>query len=150
MARVKLTLPKEFIHTVDIRVRISDINYGNHLGNDAVLSLIHEARLQCLKAYGFSEMDIGGRGLMLTDAVIVYKSQGFYGDLLRISIAVADFNKYGCDVFYKIERQDNGREVARAKTGIVFFDYQKQKITEVPEVFTATFKLNRKEERYDH
>ena len=149
MARVKLILPKEFFHTVDIRVRISDINYGNHLGNDAVLSLVHEARLQCLRAYGFSEMDVGGHGLMLTDAVIIYKSQGFYGDVLTIQVAVADFNNYGCDFFYKIDRQDNGREVARAKTGIVFYNYQKQKITKVPEVFTAVFKPNRKEERND-
>ena len=139
MARVKLILPKEFIYTVDIRVRISDINYGNHLGNDAVLSLVHDARLQCLKAHGFSELDIGGRGLMLTDAVIVYKSQGFYGDVLRISVAVADFNKYGCDIFYKVDHQSTGREIARVKTGIVFFDYAEQKISKVPGVFTAVF-----------
>ncbi len=139
MARVKLILPKEFIYTVDIRVRISDINYGNHLGNDAVLSLVHDARLQCLEAHGFSELDIGGRGLMLTDAVIVYKSQGFYGDVLTISVAVADFNKYGCDIFYKVDHQSTGREIARAKTGIVFFDYAEQKISKVPDVFTAVF-----------
>ena len=141
MARVKLVLPRDFLFAVDIRVRISDINYGNHLGNDAILSLVHEARLQFLNAHGFSELDIGGRGLMLTDAVIVYKSQGFHGDVLTIRVAVAEFNKYGCDFFYKIDRQDNGREIARAKTGIVFFDYATQKIVPVPEVFTDTFQV---------
>lgn len=144
MARVKLILPKQFFFSTDIQVRISDINYGNHLGNDAVLALVHEARLQCLKAHGFSEMDIGGRGLMLTDAVIVYKSQSFHGDILTISVAVIDFNKYGCDFFFKVDRQDNGREVARAKTGIVFFDYSKQKIAPVPEVFATAFQPERK------
>ena len=102
MARVKLVLPKQFSFSTDIQVRISDINYGNHLGNDALLALVHEARLQCLKAHGFSEMDIGGRGLMLTDAVIIYKSQGFHGDVLTINVAAADFNKYGCDFIFKI------------------------------------------------
>jgi acyl-CoA thioesterase FadM len=143
MARVKLVLPKRYSFSTDIQVRISDINYGNHLGNDAVLALVHEARLQCLKKHGFSEMDIGGRGLMLTDAVIVYKSQGFHGDVLTIRVAITDFNKYGCDFFFKIERQDNGREVARAKTGIVFFDYNKQKIVPVPDVFATTFRVER-------
>ena len=141
MALVKLNLPDKFFYTVDIQVRICDINYGNHLGNDAVLSLVHEARLQCLKAHGFSEMDIGGRGIMLTDAVIVYKAQGFYGDVLTIRVGVSDFNKYGCDFYYKIDRQDNGREIARAKTGIVFFDYSTQKIAPVPAVFSALFQL---------
>jgi acyl-CoA thioesterase FadM len=140
MTRVKLVLPEKFLFSTDIQVRISDINYGNHLGNDAVLALVHEARLQCLKAHGFSELDVGGRGLMLTDAIIVYKSQGFYGDVLVIHVAIADFNKYGCDFFFKIERKDNGREIARAKTGIVFFDYAKQKIATVPDVFSATFR----------
>ena len=142
MARVKLELPKKFLFSTDITVRISDINYGNHLGNDAVLTLVHEARLQFLNAHGFSELDIGGRGLMLTDAVIVYKSQGFYGDVLAIRVAISDFNKYGCDFFFKIERKDNGREVARAKTGIVFFDYAKQKLAPVPDVFISIFQDN--------
>ena len=142
MARVKLKLPQKFLFSTDVKVRISDINYGNHLGNDAVLALVHEARLQFLNEHGFSELDIGGCGLMLTDAVIVYKSQGFYGDVLAIHVAVEDFNKYGCDFFFKIERKDSGREVARAKTGIVFFDYTKQKIASVPDVFTSKFQEN--------
>ena len=140
MARVKLKLPDEFFYSVDIQVRISDINYGNHLGNDAVLSIVHEARLQCLKTQGFSEMDIGGRGIMLTDAVVVYKSQGFHGDVLTVRVAVADFNKYGCDFYYKIDRRDDGCEIARAKTGIIFFDYVKQKISSVPDVFSSLFR----------
>lgn len=139
MARVKLTLPSEFFHTVDIQVRISDINYGNHLGNDAVLTLIHEARLQSLKARGFSELDIGGKGLILTDVVIIYKAQGYYGDKLKIRVAVTDFNKYGCDFYYQIERCEDGLEIARAKTGIVFFDYSKQRIAPIPDVFAAVF-----------
>ncbi|MEN8691464.1 MAG: thioesterase family protein [Desulfobacterales bacterium] len=135
MARIELNLPKTFAFSTDVRVRISDINYGNHLGNDALLSLVHEARLQFLQSRGFSELDIDGCGLILTDAVIVYKSQGFHGDLLTILAAVGDFNKYGCDFFYKVIRKNGGKEVARAKTGIVFFDYNRQKMVPVPAAF---------------
>ena len=74
MARIELNLPENFSFSTDVRVRVSDINYGNHLGNDALLSLVHEARLQFLQSRGFSELDIDGCGLILTDAVIVYKS----------------------------------------------------------------------------
>ena len=45
MGRVKIKFPAEnplFITT--IHVRIGDINYGGHVGNDAILSIIHEAR----------------------------------------------------------------------------------------------------------
>ncbi len=105
MARIELNLPDDFSFSTDVRVRISDINYGNHLGNDALLSLVHEARLQFLQSRGFSELDIDGCGLILTDAIILYKSQGFHGDLLTIFAAVDDFNKYGCDFFSKSSRK---------------------------------------------
>jgi len=121
-------------------VRISDINYGNHLGNDALLSLVHEVRLQFLQSRGFSELDIDGCGLILTDAVILYKSQGFHGDLLTILAAVGDFNKYGCDFFFKIIQKNSGKELARAKTGIVFFDYNRQKMASVPAAFLDAFR----------
>ena len=140
MARIELNLPENFSFSTDVRVRISDINYGNHLGNDAVLSLIHEARLQFLQSRGYSELDIDGWGLILTDAVIVYKSQGFHGDLLTIFAAVCDFNKYGCDFFYKVNQKSGGKEVARAKTGVVFFDYNRQKMVPVPVAFLDAFR----------
>jgi 4-hydroxybenzoyl-CoA thioesterase len=48
---------------------------------------------------------------------------------------VDDFNKYGCDIFYKVIQKNGGKEVARAKTGIVFFDYNRQKMVPVPAEF---------------
>jgi acyl-CoA thioesterase FadM len=140
VARIELNLPDDFSFSIDVRVRISDINYGNHLGNDALLSLVHEARLQFLQSRGFSELDIDGCGLILTDAVILYKSQGFHGDLLSILAAVGDFNKYGCDFFFKVIQKNSGKEVARAKTGIVFFDYNRQKMAPVPSAFLDAFR----------
>jgi acyl-CoA thioester hydrolase len=137
MARVKLKLPDTFGFTTDIRLRISDINYGNHLGNDAVLSLVHEARLRFLQQFGLSELNIGGFGLILADAAIVFKSQGFYGDVVSIAVAVDEVHRCGCDFFYRILHRDTGREIARAKTGVVFFDYGRQRLVNMPEVFRA-------------
>lgn len=138
MARLSIHLPEVFPFATDIQVRIGDINYGNHLGNDALLSLVHEARVRFLQSLGFSELDIDGSGLMLTDAAIVYKSQAFYGDLLTIFMAVGDFNKYGCDFFYKVVQKISGKEIAHAKTGAVFFDYTRQKMVAVPAAFLAS------------
>ena len=47
MARVKLDLNGvEFVFRTELDVRITDINYGRHVGNDAMLGLLHEARLR--------------------------------------------------------------------------------------------------------
>ena len=60
MGRIKLDLPSNFNYQTNIKVRISDINYGGHLGNDSILSIIHESRVRFLNEYGFSEKDILG------------------------------------------------------------------------------------------
>ncbi|MEK6756777.1 MAG: thioesterase family protein, partial [Bacteroidota bacterium] len=82
MARVELELPERFHFSVEIPLRITDINYGGHLGNDALLSLLHEARVQFLRHHGFTEMNIDRRSIIMADAVILYKSEGFYGDVV--------------------------------------------------------------------
>lgn len=142
MARVKLELPEHFIFSTELEIRISEINYGGHLGNDSVLSLIHEARLRFLKHHGFSEQDVGGYGIIMVDAVIAYKSQGFHGDVLTVAVTVADVSKSGCDFYYHMKNKDSGKEVIRAKTGVVFFDYQQQKVVGVPQIFKAVLEKN--------
>ncbi len=139
MARVQLDLPERFEFSTEIPIRISDINYGGHLGHDSILSLTHEARVRLLSRYGFTEMDIDGCGLIIVDAIIVYKSEAFYGENLKIEVATRDFSKYGCDFIYKITEKETGREIARAKTGIVFFNYKERKVAPVPEKFKAIF-----------
>ncbi len=139
MARIKIDLPEKFDFSTEIPLRISDINYGGHLGHDSVLSLTHEARVRLLRKYGFTEMDIDGSGLIVSDVAIVYRSEAFYGEILKIEIAICDFNKYGCDLIYKITEKETGREIARAKTGIVFFNYENRKVSLIPDKFKAIF-----------
>ncbi|NIN00485.1 MAG: thioesterase [candidate division Zixibacteria bacterium] len=139
MRRLRLELPKHFEFFVDIPVRIGDINYGGHLGNDSILSLVNEARIRFLNQNGFSESNIDGLGLIMVDSVIIYKSQSFYGEILRIEITTDHMNKYGCDFIYRITNKERGKEIARAKTGVAFFDYEKKRIVKIPERFRAAF-----------
>lgn len=136
MSRVKINLPARFLFTTELSVRISDINYGGHLGNDALLSLIHEARIRFLREFGFSEFDVAGAGIIMVDSVVMYRSEAFQGDILVIDVAIGDMHPTGCDILYRVAEQSSGREVARVKTGIVFFDYTRRKIVPMPERFT--------------
>jgi acyl-CoA thioesterase FadM len=139
MARITIDLPEKMFFSTQVPVRIDDINYGGHLGNDSLLSIIHEARLRCLKQFGYTELNIEGFGIIMTDSAIVYSSEGFHGDILNIDIGVGDFSKYGCDFVYLVTNRDTDKEVARAKTGIVFFDYEKRKVVRIPEKFQSRF-----------
>jgi acyl-CoA thioester hydrolase len=139
MARIELNLPDEFLFSTELNVRVSDVNYGNHLGNDSILSLIHEARLQFYRTLGFkNELSFEGSiGQVISDAAIVYKAEAFYGDVLTCKFAAGDFNKYGFDLYYHLTLKDSGKEVARAKTGIVCFDYDKRKVASAPAVLIS-------------
>ncbi|KEA65475.1 hypothetical protein ADIMK_0432 [Marinobacterium lacunae] len=135
MARIRIEMPENYLFTTELPVRISDINYGGHLGNDAVLSIIHEARLRFLKHYHYTEMDIEGASLIMSDSAIVYKAEGFYGDTIQVDVTVGEFNKYGCDIFYLLTNKKTAVEIVHAKTGIVFFNYEARKVQPVPEGF---------------
>ena len=135
MSRIKIEIPEKFIYRTEIPIRITDINYGGHLGNDALLSIIHEARVRFLNQLGYSESNVEGVGIIMIDAGIQYKSEGFYGDELIAEIAVTDFSGAGCDIVYRLTNKKLNKELAVAKTGIVFFDYGKRKTVPVPVEF---------------
>ncbi|NIS09507.1 MAG: thioesterase [Candidatus Dadabacteria bacterium] len=139
MARINIELPNDFIYSTEIKLRISDINYGGHLAHDSILSLTHEARVRFLQSLGYSEANIDGPGIILSDAALVYKSEAFYGQSLKIDIVVNEFSKFGCDFVYKLSDSKTLKEVARVKTGIVFYDYNKREICRVPQKFKSEF-----------
>ena len=137
MPRIKVNLPETFEFSVVIPVRITDLNYGGHLGNDALLSILHEARVQFLLYLGRPEVDRAtGQGHIMADVAIEYKGEAFHGDQLRIDMAVDDVQKYGFDIVYRVRNQD-GRDVARAKTGLVSFDYNTRTLRALGEAAEA-------------
>lgn len=139
MPRIKLEIPETLSFSTEIGIRITDINYGNHLGNNDLLGLLHEARVRMFAQHGFTELDAGGAGIIMADTAIVFKSEVVYGLTLRIDVGVTDLHRRGCDVVYRVADAHSGALVALAKTGIVFFDYAERKLRPVPDAFKAAF-----------
>ncbi len=135
MPRTKLQLPSTFPFHTDLDVRIADINYGGHLGNDAVLTLAHEARIRFLRSLGYTEFNIEGRGIIMTDALVIYRAEAFHGDQMSVHIAVDDVQYHTFDLLYRFVRTADGVEIARVKTGLAIFDYEKKAIAPLPEEF---------------
>lgn len=135
MARIKIQLPEKFSFACTIPIRISDLNYGGHVGNDTILSLIHEARMQYLLSMGYTEMNVAGTGMIMANAAIEFKTELFYGDVITASVTAGDISNIGFDLFYKLEKVVDGKKVtvALAKTGMICFDYGRKKIVSVPE-----------------
>jgi acyl-CoA thioesterase FadM len=127
-------MPQHFSFSTSIPVRITDLNYGGHVGNDSILSILHELRVQFLLKLGYEEMNMEGVGLMMNDVAIEYKAELFYGDVITASLAAGEFSGVGFDIFYRLEKrvEDQAVIVALAKTGMISYRYDLKKIVAVP------------------
>jgi acyl-CoA thioester hydrolase len=140
MARVEIDLPENYAFTTNIPIRLGDINRGNHLGHVALLSIIEEARAQFLTSRGYADLNnTKAVSYLIVDLAISYKKQAFYGQLLKIEIAAADFRNRSFDFLYRISDSNSNTEIARAKTGHALFDFQTQKVVAVSQDFKNKF-----------
>jgi acyl-CoA thioester hydrolase len=142
MPRIQIDLPVKFSFTTIIPIRITDLNYGAHVGNDSMLSIIHEARVQFLQHQGLQELNAGGLGLIMSDVAIAFRNEVYYGDRVRVSVAAGEFTKVAFDIFYKLEKEEEGSYLllASAKTGMVCYDYSAKKIMAVTEQLRQNLK----------
>lgn len=139
MPRLKINLPKKILASVSIPVRITDINYGDHVGNHAIVEIIHEARVQFLQKHQFTEFDIAGTALIMSELLVAYKNESFYNDILEINIYCGEITRVAFELFYKVSTKRNGEEIiiALAKTGMVCYNYELKKVNKVPDELEA-------------
>lgn len=134
MARIKIQLPEKCMGTFNIPVRITDINYGNHVGNDSLVQIIHEARMKFLHQYNYTEIDVCGTSLIMNELFIEFKNESFYKDILQVKIFIGEIFKVGFEIFYSLSaiRDQSSVVIANAKTGMVCFNYKEKKLMAVP------------------
>lgn len=136
MARVKVDLPDKFIFSTTVDVFMQHINYGRHLDNAALLSLVGEARVRFFQRLGFAdELQVDGVGMILCDLAMQYRAEIFHGDRLTVDLALADDNRRGFDLCWRVSSKRLGKEAARGKHGVMFMDYQTHKVVDVPPLF---------------
>lgn len=135
MPRVKIDLPEKFLSiSIKIPVRITDINYGDHVGNDSLVAIIHEARMQLLQLHGFTELDIEGVGLIMSDLFVEFKNESFYNDIIDVKIGSSNISKVSFELYYQLTALRNDKEIiiANAKTTMVCYDYGLKKVAALP------------------
>lgn len=134
MDRVKIKMPGNFLFSTELDIRITDLNYGGHVGNDTFLALAHEARFRFLASHDYTELCMENVSLIMSDAAIEFKKELFQGDKVIISIAADGFDKYGFDLYYLFEKMLNDEKlvVAKIKTGMLCYNYTEKKLAFMP------------------
>jgi len=136
VARIKLAPLDQYQSVYETAIEVTDLNYGNHLGNDALVGIIHRARVHFLQRLGASENNLGNgkTGILLADLVVNYKGEGFLFEKLGVESSIGEVRSKGFRMFHRIIAEQ-GRLIALAEAGIVAFDYHKRNVVRIPEPF---------------
>jgi len=135
MPRIRLKPPERVVFTANLDVRVTDLNYGQHLGHMELIGLLHQARVEFLAANGMTEMNIEGRTLIMVDLAVSYRSETFFGQNLVIEIGLAFEGSRGIEISYAVRDRDTGKLVAVAQSGVVFADPEARAVVQVPNAF---------------
>jgi len=124
-----------------IDVRVGDINYGGHMGNDKALLVFHDARLRFLESLGFSEKNIGGPGIIMRNAHVSFRKEVFLHDILIVDVGIDNVTTSSFNVIYSIRRESDDAIVFSGSTGLVAFDYEIRRPVRIPDAFLEKIRV---------
>lgn len=121
----------EFRFQFSYRVGVADINYGGHVANSALLNFFQDARIAFLAELGpYSEIDLGGCGIIMTEAHVFFRQEMVLGDELIVYVRVSELKRSRFCLEYRVERQ--GELTAEGQTPLVCFDYKQRRPCRMP------------------
>lgn len=119
---------------MEYEVRVSDINYGGHMGNEVALIIFQQARIELFKSIGFSEMNVGdGVATIQKNAQVEYLGECHLGDRLKVRIVNIDLKRSNINIFYEVYSDE--KTVLTGSTLIVAYRYSERKIGRFSEEF---------------
>ncbi len=133
--------------SIHLNVRAGDLNFGNHVGYQNYFLYFQEARIAYLKQFGFSELDIDGRAMMIAEANCRYQKELFLGDSLTIGCRVSELRKRLFTMDYLITRKRMA--CAEGSTTCLCLDYETKKAVRLPQKFTESV-IAFEADRLDH
>ncbi|WP_320046524.1 thioesterase family protein [uncultured Ilyobacter sp.] len=114
------------------QVRISDINYGGHMGNERALVAFQQARIEWLETLGLSELSIGEeRGLIQRRANVEYLREISLGDILNVKIYPVEIRGSYFVLAHEVSNQD-GVTVLTGNVTLGSFDYNNKRLAKIP------------------
>lgn len=129
-----------------IKPRISDINYGGHVGHVELINLLHEIRVQFLKKYNLNEVEIDGNVLIVRELQIKYINQSFWNEELKVHLTL---KAHGARIIfdYSIYNLSHNNMTANAEITMILMNKNNQKPVK-PNIFFEKFNSDEKLQQY--
>lgn len=118
----------------DIQMRFRDIDGMGHVNNAVYLSYAELARtrfyMQVAGKRTLDEIDF-----ILAHIDIDYESQSVWGDQIQVAVWPSKIGTSSFTLRYEITEKRSGRVLARARSVLVTYDYDKKKSKPIPPDF---------------
>jgi acyl-CoA thioester hydrolase len=135
MSRVILREQDEYEFTYKLGAQIGHLNYAGHIGHDAIIAMVWEARVHLFRALGLTELDLGDNetGIIMTDLGINFKEEAFLFEEVTVESHVGEVGERRFRLFHRISK--TGRLVALLETGFSTYNYNLRRAVPVPQTF---------------
>lgn len=120
--------------TTDIQMRFRDIDGMGHVNNAVYLSYTELARTQFYMQFA-GKRTLDEIDFILAHVDIDFESQAVWGDQVRVAVWPSKIGKSSFTLSYEITEKRSGRVLARAKSVLVSYDYEKKKSKPIPPDF---------------
>lgn len=119
-------------YTNKVIIRVSDLNYGQHLGYAQLVSLLHQTRVQFLHQYALNEFNIENTQLLIKELEVSYTNEAFLLDELKFSLSFSQKKKTTMTLQYDIFNTTRNNNTAKATETCLFISNKTKKITRTP------------------
>lgn len=133
MARVIISYPGNPVFQDQVVIRVTDLGLAGHLSFDGLVSILNDVAARFFESHGIKRGRTGPVGILHTDLAVTYRAEVFYGDSLVIEAAIDDVRRKGFDLVFRVTSRSNGKEIALAKIGVLFYNYVEEKSVPIPD-----------------
>ncbi len=122
--------------TTDIQMRFRDIDGMGHVNNAVYLSYIELARTQFYMQHA-NRRTLDEIDFILAHVEIDFESQATWGDQIQVAVWPSKIGNSSFTLGYEIKEKRSGRILARAKSVLVSYDYEKKKSKPISDDFRS-------------
>jgi acyl-CoA thioester hydrolase len=120
--------------TTDIQMRFRDIDGMGHVNNAVYLSYTELARTQFYMKHA-GKRTLEDIDFILAHVDIDFESQAVWGDEIRVTTWPSKIGTSSFALTYEVSERRTGRVLARVKSVMVAYDYEKKKSKPIPPEF---------------
>ena len=122
--------------TTDIQMRFRDIDGMGHVNNAVYLSYVELARTQ-FYMHQADKRTLDEIDFILAHVEIDFESQATWGDQIQVAVWPSKIGNSSFTLSYEVKEKRSGRILARAKSVLVSYDYEKRKSKPIPDDFRS-------------